>query len=196
MKPTRTLLWALALPIGLWMATPAQAMSSRTERITHRTETAVVVTGARQINPTTVEVLLSDSTCMTLDFYGANLFRLFQDNRGGILRDPEANPEAHILVDTPRKAVGPISLLENTEELTIATSRIQVVFCKHSGCFRLVRLSDGAVVAETVAPVELGDKRVTIRLKEQPDEYFYGGGVQNGRFSHKGKVISIVNSNS
>ena len=196
MKPTRTLLWALTLPIGLWMATPAQAMSNRTERITHRTETAVVVTGARQINPTTVEVLLSDSTCMTLDFYGANLFRLFQDNRGGILRDPEANPEAHILVDTPRKAVGPIALLENTEELTIATTKIQVVFSKESGCFRLVRRSDGAVVAETVAPVELGAKRVALRLKEHPDEYFYGGGVQNGRFSHKGKVISIVNSNS
>ncbi len=182
--------------MGLWTASPAYALPRGVESVNHSAGVATGVVGARQINPTTVEVLLTDSTRMTLDFYGANLVRLFQDNRGGILRNPEAHPEAHILVDTPRKAVGPISLLENTEELTIATSRIQVVFCKHSGCFRLVRLSDGAVVAETVAPVELGDKRVTIRLKEQPDEYFYGGGVQNGRFSHKGKVISIVNSNS
>lgn len=196
MKSTRNLLWALALPMGLWTASPAYALPRGVESVNHSAGVATGVVGARQINPTTVEVLLTDSTRMTLDFYGANLVRLFQDNRGGILRNPEAHPEAHILVDTPRKAVGPISLLENTEELTIATSRIQVVFCKHSGCFRLVRLSDGAVVAETVAPVELGDKRVTIRLKEQPDEYFYGGGVQNGRFSHKGKVISIVNSNS
>lgn len=33
-------------------------------------------------------------------------------------------------------------------------------------------------------------------MKENPQEYFYGGGVQNGRFSHKGKVISIENQNS
>ena len=33
-------------------------------------------------------------------------------------------------------------------------------------------------------------------MKENPKEYFYGGGVQNGRFSHKGKAIAIENQNS
>ena len=33
-------------------------------------------------------------------------------------------------------------------------------------------------------------------MKENPGEYFYGGGVQNGRFSHKGKAIAIENQNS
>ena len=37
---------------------------------------------------------------------------------------------------------------------------------------------------------------MTLTLKENPQEYFYGGGVQNGRFSHKGKAISIENQNS
>ena len=45
-------------------------------------------------------------------------------------------------------------------------------------------------------PVEFGDGKVTLVLKENPQEYFYGGGVQNGRFSHKGKSIAIVNENS
>src|SRR5690606_19148970 len=31
---------------------------------------------------------------------------------------------------------------------------------------------------------------------EQDDEYFFGGGVQNGRFTHKGKAILIENTNS
>ncbi|MDR2804482.1 MAG: DUF5110 domain-containing protein, partial [Dysgonamonadaceae bacterium] len=31
---------------------------------------------------------------------------------------------------------------------------------------------------------------------EHPEEYFYGGGVQNGRFSHKGQAIAIENQNS
>ena len=40
------------------------------------------------------------------------------------------------------------------------------------------------------------EKQVTLTLKENPTEYFYGGGGQNGRFSHKGKAISIENQNS
>ncbi len=31
---------------------------------------------------------------MTLDFYGENIFRMFQDNAGGVIRDPQAEPEA------------------------------------------------------------------------------------------------------
>ena len=54
----------------------------------------------------------------------------------------------------------------------------------------------GKCVIEEVAPVVFGPKEVTVTLKENPEEYFYGGGVQNGRFSHKGKVIAIENQNS
>ena len=42
---------------------------------------------------------------MTIDFYGENIFRVFQDNSGGIIRGPEAKPEAQILVDQPRRKV-------------------------------------------------------------------------------------------
>ncbi len=34
-----------------------------------------------------------------------NIFRVFRDNKGGIIRDPEAIPEAKILVNTPRRDV-------------------------------------------------------------------------------------------
>ena len=56
--------------------------------------------------------------------------------------------------------------------------------------------STGKCVIEEIAPVVFGPKEVTVTLKENPEEYFYGGGVQNGRFSHKGKVIAIENQNS
>ena len=44
---------------------------------------------------------------------------MFQDNQGGIVRDPQASPEAQILVDRPRKEVGELSLVipEYVEEL-------------------------------------------------------------------------------
>ena len=43
------------------------------------------VVSARKINPTTVEILFSNNRRMTLDFYGENIFRVFQDNSGKVI---------------------------------------------------------------------------------------------------------------
>lgn len=40
-------------------------------------------------------------------------FRMFQDNNSGILRDPEAKPEARILVDTPRRPVSKLDIQDD-----------------------------------------------------------------------------------
>ena len=66
------------------------------------------VSGIRQINPTTVEITYSDGGVMTVDFYGQNVFRLFRDPKGGIVRDPASNPPARILLDNPRKSAGQV----------------------------------------------------------------------------------------
>ena len=50
----------------------------------------VPVTGIRQINPTTVEVQYGNGQMLMLDFYGKNIFRMFHDPNGGIIRDPRA----------------------------------------------------------------------------------------------------------
>ena len=63
----------------------------------------------RRSNPTTVDVIFGNER-MTFDFYGDNIFRLFQDNNGGIIRDPEAKPEAQILVDNPRRKVSKLEV--------------------------------------------------------------------------------------
>ena len=62
------------------------------------------VEGARKINPAAVEVLLDNNRRMTLDFYGDNIFRIFRDDKGGIIRDPKAEPEARILAGNPPEA--------------------------------------------------------------------------------------------
>ena len=47
---------------------------------------------AEKMNPTTVDVLFANNQRMIIDFYGENIFRVFQDNSGGVIRDPEAKP--------------------------------------------------------------------------------------------------------
>lgn len=151
---------------------------------------------AEMINPTTIDVLLSENQRMTFDFYGENLFRIFQDNTGGIIRDPQAKPEAKILVDNPRRDVSTLVLKEDGEVISIKTASIEVQLDKVTTLFKVIDLKTNKIAFETLNPIAFEKNKVTVFFKENPEEYFYGGGVQNGRFSHKGKIIAIENQNS
>lgn len=103
-KQKKAILIALAAPL---MFSPAllMAVTGTSEPVVAIARQAQTIVSVQQINPTTVDVVFSNNQRMTFDFYGDNIFRMFQDNNGGILRDPEAKPEARILVDTPRRPV-------------------------------------------------------------------------------------------
>lgn len=154
------------------------------------------VEGVRKINPSAVEVLLDKNRRMTFDFYGDNIFRLFRDDAGGIIRDPKAKPEARILVDNPRRPVSRLEVSDRGGIVTITTGNIRVEIDKKTSLMKVIDLKNDSVVVEQAAPMLLEKGRTSLSLKAKPGEYFYGGGVQNGRFSHKGKMISIENQNS
>lgn len=153
---------------------------------------------ANPINPAAVEIKLGDDRpTLLVDFYGPNVFRLFTDPQGGIPRNPEATPPARILTDSPRAEAGPVTVKNRPDgSVTVTTNRIRLDFPAAGETFTVTDLTTGRIVAETIAPIEFMGKKTTLKLREQPGEYFYGGGVQNGRFSHKGKLIEIVNTNS
>lgn len=133
---------------------------------------------------------------MALDFYGENIFRTFQDNSGGIMRAPEAKPEAEILVKNPRKPVSELNVSQDENLVSIRTGKVHVQLDKKTSLMKVTNRATNAVVLEEVEPPLFEEGKVTLTLKENPQEYFYGGGVQNGRFSHKGKAIFIENQNS
>ena len=157
---------------------------------------AISIQRIQQLNPTTIEVWYTNNQHLTFDFYGENIFRVFQDNAGGIIRAPKAIPEAQILVDNPRKPIGRLSIEETGSTITIQTSEIKIELDKQSGLMKVTNLENREVVFEETSSPLFGKNKVSLTLKEHPDEYFYGGGVQNGRFSHKGKAIAIENQNS
>ena len=167
----------------------AQQTNQAAEKVTK-------VIGAKKINTTTVELLLSDNQRLTLDFYGDHIFRLFEDPTGGFIRDPEAKPAAKILVENPRRPVSKLDVKDENNQLFISTSKITVLFDKNTSLIKIINLATQTVAVEELAPIQFEKGKVTLSLKENPQEYFYGGGVQNGRFSHKGRAISIENQNS
>lgn len=195
---TTTSRWkkSLLFILGLSVMLPPSLIQARLYNNAIETEVLSPIVGAKKINPTTVEILFPNSQRMTLDFYGENIFRVFQDNSGSVIRDPQAKPAAQILVDNPRKAVSKLDLEENTDFVFLTTGKIKVRLDKKTSLLKVTNLATNTVVVEELEAPLFEKGKVTLTLKENPQEYFYGGGVQNGRFSHKGKVISIENQNS
>lgn len=154
------------------------------------------IKSATKINPTTIELNYADGKQLTIDFYGENIFRLFRDDNGGIVRDPQATPSAKILVDNARRAASTVDVRDEKDAIVISTSRVSLRFNKQTGLLSVTNVQSGEVVAESVAPVNFEKDATTLTLKAHDGEYFYGGGVQNGRFSHKGKSIAIENTNN
>ena len=181
---------ALAVPPMTSLAVPPAAPSTGIE------QPAQQVTGVKKTGATTAEVTLADGQRLLLDFYGDNIVRLFQDPKGGAVRDPEAKPEAKILVAQPRKDIAGLTVGEADGSFTLSTGRIAMLIDKQSGLMRITDTQTGRTVLEETAPALFEKNKVTLTLKAAPDEYFYGGGVQNGRFSHRGQQIAIENTNS
>ncbi|MEN8119449.1 MAG: TIM-barrel domain-containing protein [Bacteroidota bacterium] len=172
-------------------------LANASAQVQEKTETEKkTIVGAQLINPHTVEVIYSNNERMIFDFYGENIFRLYQNNIEGIIKEPEASPEAEILVKNPRKQVSELKCINTDNKIEIVSKKISIQIDKQSLLIKLINLEDNSIVFETVNPVSFEKDKTTLKLKENTNEYFFGGGVQNGRFSHKGKAISIVNQNS
>ena len=155
----------------LLMASPMLAVQpSELTSVEVRAITPIVC--AQQINPTTVDLVFSNGKRMTFDFYGPNIFRMFQDNQGGIIRDPEAHPEAQILVNQPRKPISVLQIEDKDERISIFTDQIELQFAKEDGRMKVINRVTQHTVVEEVRPVSYEKNRTCLNLKEQPDEYF------------------------
>ncbi len=182
------------LTLSLLSYAPARAVQKQTG-VQQAIQGNQKVISAKKVSSTAVDVLLSNNQKLTLDFYADNIFRLFQDNAGGAMRDPEAKPPAKILLENPRKPVAMLNLADANDLITISTGKIKVQINKNNTLLKVITLASNTDVLEETAPIHFEKDGITITLKEHPQEYFYGGGVQNGRFSHKGKTIAIENQN-
>ena len=165
MKQRKVLILALAFP--LFSPLSMQAIQ-KADNVCMEIQQDKKIVGAKQINPTTVELLFSDNQRMAFDFYGENIFRVFQDVNGGIIRDPEAKPEAQILVDNPRKPISPLTLKEDNKTISISTKEIRLELDKSTSLLKVTNLATDKVVLEEVKPVLYDKGKTILTLKENP----------------------------
>ena len=194
-RASRAWAWPLAACALVYSPLPLLAVPLATG-IELQAPVSATISKAEKINPTTVELTYADGKMLTLDFYGENIFRLFRDDNGGIIRDPQATPPAKILVDEARRSPMKVEVNTTAKEIVVATPAVEVHFDKQSGLMSVKNIKTGETVVESIEPVSFDKNSSTLTFKAHTGEYFYGGGVQNGRFSHKGKAIAIENTNN
>ena len=166
------------------------------EQQAKQSDETFAVKNVAQINPHTIEINYTDGRQMTLDFYGDNILRMFRDDKGGVVRDPLATPPAKILVESARRKTGNLSAIDVDGTLQITTPAVSVNIDKHTGNMNIVDLRTGKTVIENLTPAKIDKGSTSVTMRSHDGEYFYGGGVQNGRFSHRGESIAIENTNS
>ena len=145
---------------------------------------------------TAVQFKLSNGRLLTLDFYGPNIVRVFCDPQGGAVRDPQATPPAKILVEQPRRSPGVIDVKDNGSSCDVQTERLSVGV-KPDGSLTFTNRATGTVVTSMAgSTLQIDNTSTTLKLTAADEAWFYGGGVQNGRFSHRGMRIAIENTNN
>lgn len=107
--------------------------------------------------------------------------------------DPKNNPQkAQILVGVPEDKTQVVFVDDRAADvLHFATSVLRLTVNKVDCTFSLAYV-DGEPIWTEAAPLDMDAKAGTTQtLKTDSNEYFYGGGQQNGYFSHKGRKIAI-----
>lgn len=122
-------------------------------------------------------------------FYSDRVFRILAAPDGKFA-DPKNDPKlAQILIiDQPEKVN--IQQSEDADGFTIATDKLSLHLERKTSKFTL-RRTDGSLLWQETEPLSIDKELTTQSLSTTADEAFFGGGQQNGYFTHKGTKIEI-----
>lgn len=137
-----------------------------------------------------------------IQFYKDNLIRIYMDPEGEFQEAPSPNNSRHTtkpLVKNLEDYIGDNlavkPLIEDSDLLlTVKTGNSSLIIDKKTSKMKL--MNKDKVIWEEAKPLNYKDGETIQTLVNHDKEYFYGGGVQNGRFSHRGEIINIVNENN
>ena len=136
-------------------------------------------------------------------FLEGNVFRMYMAAPGEEFQEyPTPNSSDHTATITNKEDavyyteyhVDPQVVEDDSTVTMMAEGGITITVDKASAMMTVTNAQGDTVIKEA-APIQYREGSTIQTLATSPDEYFYGGGTQNGRFSHKGEVISVSNTN-
>ena len=160
---------------------------------------------------TSVDSAKADGNIVNISFNGGEvqgrvtflengIFRYNVDPTGEFEQYAKPNSSSHVarIQQQPDDSEGytkpEAEVNDKGDTIEITNGTVTIVFDKDTA---LMSVKNGEnVVLEETSALEIGDGSTVQTLAAADNEYFYGGGTQNGRFSHKGDTIRIANTNS
>jgi alpha-glucosidase (family GH31 glycosyl hydrolase) len=117
-------------------------------------------------------------------FYRNDIFRIWLSSDGNY-----TNPAGtDIVIDETVHNPG-LNITEDAKNVYVSSSKCKLQIQKNHILFSLYD-ANGKVIWSEKSPLTFGAKTIQ-KLNYHKDEYFYGGGMQNGYFSHKDSMILI-----
>jgi hypothetical protein len=136
-----------------------------------------------QIDTTTTRTLLS--------FLESNVVRVQTILRDHVFQEPEpysVDPAAMVIQEEYGK---PSTFLqERDDELQIASEQYRVIISKKPMLLSITD-SNGKTILKETEPVNLSPNSTIQTLQQGEKEQYFGGGMQNGRFTHRDCSIKV-----
>lgn len=122
-------------------------------------------------------------------FYDDDIFRIWLAPDGEF-----TNPAGNDIVEEYKVDNPAVKVTDKGSYYQLKSRRCVVRIYKQPMRFALYDVTDAHKVWEETQPLSFGAK-TTQTMSRQPNEYFYGCGMQNGYFSHRGNDILIEKGN-
>ena len=132
-----------------------------------------------------------------------HIFRYQIDKTGEFKEYPTPNSPNHIAKITVKSqqdfgldSFNSMNLSETDSSFVLENSKLKITFSKDKATFSVFDKQKNKNIIQEVSPIDISDSQTIQNLKQQSSEQYFGGGTQNGRFTHKGTSIKIVNTNN
>ncbi|GBP16839.1 Alpha-glucosidase 2 [Eumeta japonica] len=136
-------------------------------------------------------------------FINDHVFRYHMSPTGNFPEFPTPNDPTHIakitvknIKDYDRESFEKSKIEDDIAEYRIATRNINIHFNKFKGTIGVIDKRTNKQVLSEAKPVSYNGTETIQTLSQDNNEYFFGGGMQNGRFTHKNNAIEILNTNN
>ena len=122
-------------------------------------------------------------------FYSNDIFRIWMAPDGEF-----TNPAGNDIVESYATCNPTVTATDKVTYYQLKSKTCVLRVYKKPLKFAMYDVTDTKMIWAETQPLSYGDKTEQT-LTRQPNEYFYGGGMQNGYFSHRGTTLLIEKGN-
>ncbi|MCJ0932450.1 discoidin domain-containing protein [Virgibacillus halodenitrificans] len=143
---------------------------------------------------------LSTGEGIKISFLKESLFRFHLDPEGEFPDYPTPNSQDHTtkIVSKNESAYKEeygdidVSVDDDSDFHKISTAAVELRIDKETSKMSLYDKNESKLLWEESKPLQYGNNKTVQTLSTEEDEYFYGGGQQNGFYSHDNESINIA----